>query len=99
MASMVYCHNGVCEHNLMVLDVRLVDAKDDHRLSSYPIIQSEVCSSLMRCDICQGWNAEYVTYMDVHAPRAPCNWCSNCFTKWHGCEPRNSKVQVLPIVY
>eukprot|EP01023_Acetabularia_acetabulum_P035294 TRINITY_DN33284_c0_g1_i1.p1 TRINITY_DN33284_c0_g1~~TRINITY_DN33284_c0_g1_i1.p1 ORF type:complete len:362 (+),score=17.95 TRINITY_DN33284_c0_g1_i1:797-1882(+) len=99
VGSMVYCHRGVCEHSLEVLDVRLIDKKDDRRLSVYPIVWSELGGARKHCDICGRINAEYVSYMDADAPREPCNWCTCCFISWYGCRPENSDAQVLPIVY
>lgn len=42
-AGYVFCHQGCCEHLLVVKDVRQIHADDPQDLAAYPVCIREVC--------------------------------------------------------
>uniref|UniRef100_A0A3Q2SY33 snRNA-activating protein complex subunit 3 n=1 Tax=Fundulus heteroclitus TaxID=8078 RepID=A0A3Q2SY33_FUNHE len=79
----LYCHQGDCEHPVIITDVRLVHKSDclDKRL--YPLLTHKNRSLSQKCAVCHVFIGRWYTTQDQFAPSDPCLFCDKCFRMLH----------------
>ncbi|KAK9806543.1 hypothetical protein WJX73_009403 [Symbiochloris irregularis] len=77
------CHQGCCEHQLAVSDVRRLHPHDPRERSDYPMVLYQAYSNRQLCDMCEKHAATKVTYDDIVAHKCPALWCALCYEKLH----------------
>ncbi|KAM4595026.1 snRNA-activating protein complex subunit 3 [Fundulus diaphanus] len=79
----LYCHQGDCEHPVIITDVRLVHKSDclDKRL--YPLLIHKNRSLSQKCAVCHVFIGRWYTTQDKFAPSDPCLFCDKCFRMLH----------------
>lgn len=86
-AAGVYCHQGGCEHLVVIQDVRAYDpAIDPQYISQYPFRVRNQGATLSRkrdCEACGLRGANKVTEGDRLVPHTPFFWCEECFRQMH----------------
>lgn len=78
----MFAHCGVCEHMLVVEDVRLKHALDPD-LSGQPVSLDTHVSPLQRCCICAARPSTKIVYGDRLAPSSPAFFCTCCYDDLH----------------
>ncbi|XP_032809075.2 snRNA-activating protein complex subunit 3 [Petromyzon marinus] len=79
----LYCHQGDCEHIIIVKDIRMVNPDDCQDRSLYPLLVSKHCFMSRKCLVCKIYTAKWVTNNDELAPEDPCFFCDVCFRMLH----------------
>ncbi|KAM6972841.1 snRNA-activating protein complex subunit 3 [Aplochiton taeniatus] len=79
----LYCHQGDCEHLVIITDIRLSHKDDclDKRL--YPLLTHKHRVVTKKCSVCHVYIGRWVTTNDKLAPKDPCLFCSKCFRTLH----------------
>ncbi|XP_017275851.1 snRNA-activating protein complex subunit 3 [Kryptolebias marmoratus] len=79
----LYCHQGDCEHLVIITDIRLVHKNDclDKRL--YPLLTHKHRSLTQKCTVCHVFIGRWLTANDEFAPSDPCLFCDQCFRMLH----------------
>lgn len=78
----LFCHQGNCEHIVVLNQARQNSELDPKSSRDYP---RQVFSSLElepMCRICDQ-AAERVTFDDLHAPEQSFLWCDQCYISFH----------------
>lgn len=83
VSEYVYCHQGGCEHVLIIADIRLPCKYDVMEREVYPATTFLKQHTLRRCGVCEDRNATVVTYDDIAAPTSPCFLCDSCMAALH----------------
>ncbi|KAK3286041.1 hypothetical protein CYMTET_6386 [Cymbomonas tetramitiformis] len=79
----VYCHQGMCEHRMVVEDVRRVHPEDARARCEYPLLVYQKALARRKCSVCELHPAQHVTRKDKLAPLSPCFFCDSCYRGLH----------------
>uniref|UniRef100_A0AAF6DMA8 snRNA-activating protein complex subunit 3 n=1 Tax=Bos taurus TaxID=9913 RepID=A0AAF6DMA8_BOVIN len=79
----LYCHQGDCEHVVVITDIRLVHHDDCLDKTLYPLIIKKHWLWTRKCFVCKMFTARWVTNNDSFAPQDPCFFCDVCFRMLH----------------
>ncbi|XP_067409214.1 snRNA-activating protein complex subunit 3 [Emydura macquarii macquarii] len=78
-----YCHQGDCEHIIIITDIRLVHQDDCLDRTLYPLLIKKHWLWTRKCFACKMYTARWVTNEDSLAPEDPCFFCDVCFRMLH----------------
>ncbi|XP_043746597.1 snRNA-activating protein complex subunit 3 isoform X2 [Cervus elaphus] len=79
----LYCHQGDCEHVVVITDIRLVHHDDCLDKTLYPLLIKKHWLWTRKCFVCKMFTARWVTNNDSFAPQDPCFFCDVCFRMLH----------------
>ncbi|XP_028349811.1 snRNA-activating protein complex subunit 3 isoform X2 [Physeter macrocephalus] len=79
----LYCHQGDCEHVVVITDIRLVHHNDCLDRTLYPLLIKKHWLWTRKCFVCKMYTARWVTNNDSFAPEDPCFFCDVCFRMLH----------------
>ncbi|KAG7333652.1 hypothetical protein KOW79_002059 [Hemibagrus wyckioides] len=79
----LYCHQGDCEHVLILTDVRLVHKDDCLDRKLYPLLTHKHRVVTRKCSVCHLYISRWITTKDALAPMDPCLYCDQCFRLLH----------------
>ncbi|CAG11464.1 unnamed protein product, partial [Tetraodon nigroviridis] len=79
----LYCHQGDCEHLVIITDIRLVHKSDCLDRKLYPLLTHKHRFSTQKCSACHLFIGRWVTTGDRFAPSDPCLFCDKCFRMLH----------------
>ncbi|XP_036095101.1 snRNA-activating protein complex subunit 3 isoform X3 [Rousettus aegyptiacus] len=79
----LYCHQGDCEHVVVITDIRLVHRDDCLDRTLYPLLTKKHWLWTRKCFVCKMYTARWVTNNDSFAPEDPCFFCDVCFRMLH----------------
>ncbi|XP_061626790.1 snRNA-activating protein complex subunit 3 [Phyllopteryx taeniolatus] len=79
----LYCHQGDCEHIVIITDVRLTHKDDCLDRKFYPLLTHKHRVSTQKCAVCYTFIARWCTTGDQFAPSHPCLFCDKCFRMLH----------------
>ncbi|XP_057490973.1 snRNA-activating protein complex subunit-like [Actinidia eriantha] len=79
----LYCHQGNCEHSVVIRDMRLIHPNDAQNWKVYPIVMFQLQERFKKCSVCKIYRAEKVTVDDKWAKKNPCYFCKNCYYLLH----------------
>ncbi|XP_070598644.1 snRNA-activating protein complex subunit 3 [Erythrolamprus reginae] len=78
-----YCHQGDCEHIVIITDIRLIHRDDCLDRSLYPLLTKKHWLWTKKCFVCKMYTARWVTNEDSLAPQEPTFFCDVCFQALH----------------
>ncbi|XP_061875138.1 snRNA-activating protein complex subunit 3 isoform X2 [Colius striatus] len=79
----LFCHQGNCEHIIIVTDIRLIHYDDCLDRNLYPLLIKKHWLCTRKCFVCKMYTARWVTNKDSLAPEDPCFFCDVCFRMLH----------------
>ncbi|KAM7394377.1 hypothetical protein PAMP_021184 [Pampus punctatissimus] len=79
----LYCHQGDCEHLVIITDVRLVHKNDCLDKKLYPLLTHKHRFLTQKCAVCHVFIGRWLTTNDQFAPSVPCLFCDKCFRMLH----------------
>ncbi|XP_054842756.1 snRNA-activating protein complex subunit 3 [Eublepharis macularius] len=79
----LYCHQGDCEHIVIITDIRLIHRDDCLDRSLYPLLTKKHWIWTKKCFVCKMYTARWVTNDDSLAPQDPSFFCDVCFQMLH----------------
>ncbi|KAM9587757.1 snRNA-activating protein complex subunit 3 isoform 3-T3 [Morphnus guianensis] len=79
----LFCHQGNCEHIIIITDVRLIHHDDCVDRNLYPLLIKKHWLCTRKCFVCKMYTARWVTNKDSLAPEDPCFFCDVCFRMLH----------------
>ncbi|XP_071768551.1 snRNA-activating protein complex subunit 3 [Centroberyx gerrardi] len=79
----LYCHQGDCEHLVIITDVRLSHKNDCLDRKLYPLLTHKHRVATRRCYVCHVFIGRWLTTNDRFAPSDPCLFCDKCFQMLH----------------
>jgi len=79
----LYCHQGNCEHILVINNVRLLTEADARNKNAYPFALFQAKIRRRKCRICDIYPAKWVTIGDFRSPENPCYYCQYCYRPLH----------------
>ncbi|XP_062850816.1 snRNA-activating protein complex subunit 3 [Trichomycterus rosablanca] len=79
----LYCHQGDCEHVLILIDVRLAHKDDCLDRKFYPLLTHKHRVVTRKCCVCHLYISRWITINDQMAPMDPCLYCDQCFRMLH----------------
>ncbi|KAM8771446.1 snRNA-activating protein complex subunit 3 [Acanthopagrus schlegelii] len=79
----LYCHQGDCEHLVIITDVRLAHKNDCLDKKLYPLLTHKHRVITKKCTICHVFIGRWFTTNDQFAPSDPCLFCDKCFRMLH----------------
>ncbi|XP_053227870.1 snRNA-activating protein complex subunit 3 isoform X3 [Podarcis raffonei] len=79
----LYCHQGDCEHIVIITDIRLIHRDDCLDRSLYPLLTKKHWLWTKKCFVCKMYTARWVTNDDSLAPEDPSFFCDVCFRMLH----------------
>ncbi|XP_063331305.1 snRNA-activating protein complex subunit 3 [Pelmatolapia mariae] len=79
----LYCHQGDCEHLVIITDVRLVHKNDCLDKNLYPLLTHKHRVLTQKCAVCHVFIGRWYTTNDQFAPSDPCLFCDKCFRMLH----------------
>lgn len=79
----LYCHQGNCEHIIIITDIRLIHHDDCLDRNLYPLLVKKHWLCTRKCFVCKMYTARWVTNRDTLAPEDPCFFCDVCFRMLH----------------
>ncbi|XP_066472758.1 snRNA-activating protein complex subunit 3 [Tiliqua scincoides] len=79
----LYCHQGDCEHLVIITDIRLIHRDDCLDRSFYPLLTKKHWLWTKKCFVCKMYTARWVTNNDSLAPQDPSFFCDVCFQMLH----------------
>ncbi|XP_071373392.1 snRNA-activating protein complex subunit 3 [Centroberyx affinis] len=79
----LYCHQGDCEHLVIITDVRLSHKNDCLDRKLYPLLTHKHRVTTRRCYVCHVFIGRWLTTNDRFAPSDPCLFCDKCFRMLH----------------
>ncbi|XP_028264580.1 snRNA-activating protein complex subunit 3 [Parambassis ranga] len=79
----LYCHQGDCEHLVIITDVRLVHKNDCLDKKLYPLLTHKHRIVIQKCAVCHLFISRWLTTNDQFAPSHPCLYCDKCFRMLH----------------
>ncbi|XP_059826114.1 snRNA-activating protein complex subunit 3 isoform X1 [Hypanus sabinus] len=79
----LYCHQGDCEHLVIITDIRVVHHDDCLDKTLYPCIIKKPWMWTRKCSVCKLFIVRWVTNNDSFAPQDPCFFCDTCFRMLH----------------
>ncbi|KAJ8388254.1 hypothetical protein AAFF_G00135150 [Aldrovandia affinis] len=79
----LYCHQGDCEHVVIITDIRMAHRDDclDHKL--FPLLTYKHRVMTRKCAVCHLYISRWITTNDSLAPMDPCMFCELCFRMLH----------------
>ncbi|XP_013863228.1 snRNA-activating protein complex subunit 3 isoform X2 [Austrofundulus limnaeus] len=95
----LYCHQGDCEHLVIITDVRLVHKNDCLDKKLYPLLTHKHRSLTQKCAICHVFIGRWYTTNDEFAPSDPCLFCEKCFLMLHYDHEGNKLGEFLAFPY
>ena len=73
-----YQHRGICQHDMIVTDIRLICYQDPQNYDDYPF-QIYACKSKRRlCEICEKFHAKFISVRDQVLGISYVYICENC---------------------
>ncbi|XP_027872066.1 snRNA-activating protein complex subunit 3 isoform X1 [Xiphophorus couchianus] len=79
----LYCHQGDCEHLVIITDVRLAHRSDCLDTDLYPLLTHKNRLVTQKCSVCHVFIGRWYTTRDQFAPSDPCLFCDKCFRMLH----------------
>ncbi|XP_029950230.1 snRNA-activating protein complex subunit 3 [Salarias fasciatus] len=79
----LYCHQGDCEHLVIITDVRLAHKDDCLDKELYPLLIHKHRILTQKCAVCHIFIGRWFTTNDHFAPSDPCVFCDKCFRMLH----------------
>ncbi|XP_070779614.1 snRNA-activating protein complex subunit 3 [Enoplosus armatus] len=79
----LYCHQGDCEHLVIITDVRLTHQNDCLDKKLYPLLTHKHRVITQKCAVCHVYIGRWFTTNDQFAPSDPCLFCDKCFRMLH----------------
>ncbi|XP_054875892.1 snRNA-activating protein complex subunit 3 [Poeciliopsis prolifica] len=79
----LYCHQGDCEHLVIITDVRLAHRSDCLDMDLYPLLTHKNRLVTQKCSVCHVFIGRWYTTRDQFAPSDPCLFCDKCFRMLH----------------
>ncbi|XP_044203034.1 snRNA-activating protein complex subunit 3 [Thunnus albacares] len=79
----LYCHQGDCEHLVIITDVRLAHKNDCLDKKLYPLLTHKHRVLTQKCSVCHVYIGRWITTNDQFAPSVPCLFCDKCFRMLH----------------
>ncbi|XP_076583508.1 snRNA-activating protein complex subunit 3 [Chaetodon auriga] len=79
----LYCHQGDCEHLVIITDVRLAHKNDCLDKKLYPLLMHKHRVATQKCAVCHVFIGRWFTTNDQFAPSDPCLFCDKCFRMLH----------------
>ncbi|XP_016890589.1 snRNA-activating protein complex subunit 3 isoform X2 [Cynoglossus semilaevis] len=79
----LYCHQGDCEHLVIITDVRLTHRDDCLDKKFYPLLIHKHRIATQKCAVCHIFIGRWFTKNDQFAPSDPCLFCEKCFRMLH----------------
>ncbi|XP_014905444.1 snRNA-activating protein complex subunit 3 [Poecilia latipinna] len=79
----LYCHQGDCEHLVIITDVRLAHRSDCLDTDLYPLLTHKNRLMTQKCSVCHVFIGRWYTTRDQFAPSDPCLFCDKCFRMLH----------------
>ncbi|XP_069545446.1 snRNA-activating protein complex subunit 3 [Brachyistius frenatus] len=79
----LYCHQGDCEHLVIITDIRLVHKNDCLDKKLYPLLMHKHRVLTQKCSVCHLFIGRWATTNDQFAPSDPCLFCNKCFRLLH----------------
>ncbi|XP_040892478.1 snRNA-activating protein complex subunit 3 [Toxotes jaculatrix] len=79
----LYCHQGDCEHLVIITDVRLIHKDDCLDKKLYPLLTHKHRVTTQKCAVCHVFIGRWFTTNDQVAPCDPCLFCDKCFRMLH----------------
>lgn len=79
----LYCHQGDCEHLVIITDIRLSHKDDCLDMRLYPLLTHKHRVVTQKCAVCHLYIGRWVTMNDQLAPKDPCLFCDMCFRMLH----------------
>ncbi|XP_064902243.1 snRNA-activating protein complex subunit 3 isoform X2 [Columba livia] len=79
----LFCHQGNCEHIIIITDIRLIHHDDCLDKNLYPVLIKKHWLCTRKCFVCKMYTARWVTNEDSLAPEDPCFFCDVCFRMLH----------------
>uniref|UniRef100_A0ABM5FS04 snRNA-activating protein complex subunit 3 n=1 Tax=Pogona vitticeps TaxID=103695 RepID=A0ABM5FS04_9SAUR len=79
----LYCHQGDCEHIVIITDIRLIHRDDCLDRGLYPLLTKKHWLWTKKCFVCKMYTARWVTNEDSLAPQDPSFFCDVCFQMLH----------------
>uniref|UniRef100_UPI0037E81E89 snRNA-activating protein complex subunit 3 n=1 Tax=Semicossyphus pulcher TaxID=241346 RepID=UPI0037E81E89 len=79
----LYCHQGDCEHLVIITDVRLTHKNDCLDKKLYPLLTHKDRVLTQKCAVCHVFIGRWFTTNDQFAPSDPCLFCDKCFRMLH----------------
>ncbi|XP_026870667.1 snRNA-activating protein complex subunit 3 [Electrophorus electricus] len=79
----LYCHQGDCEHVIILTDVRLMHRDDCLDRKFYPLLTHKHRVATRKCCVCHLYISRWITTNDALAPVDPCLYCDQCFRMFH----------------
>lgn len=92
-AVCTYSHRGICQHDLIVTDVRLINYKDPQSAEQYPF-QIFACKNKRRiCEVCEKLHAKFVSMKDQSIGVPYIYLCDECL------KSNSPSCEVFPYIY
>ncbi|KAK1392293.1 snRNA transcription factor [Heracleum sosnowskyi] len=82
-AEYLYCHQGDCQHTIVIRDMRLIHPEDIQDRCAYPVVTFQFKPRIRKCSVCQIFRAKLVTVDDKWAGENPCYFCDICYYMLH----------------
>ncbi|KAM9363715.1 snRNA-activating protein complex subunit 3 [Symphorus nematophorus] len=79
----LYCHQGDCEHLVIITDIRLAHENDCLDKKLYPLLTHKHRVATQKCAVCHVFIGRWFTTNDQFAPSDPCLFCDKCFRMLH----------------
>ncbi|KAI3352383.1 hypothetical protein L3Q82_005349 [Scortum barcoo] len=79
----LYCHQGDCEHLVIITDIRLTHKNDCLDKKLYPLVTHKHRVVTQKCAVCHVFIGRWFTTNDQFAPSDPCLFCDKCFRMLH----------------
>ncbi|KAL4640459.1 snRNA-activating protein complex subunit 3 [Arapaima gigas] len=79
----LYCHQGDCEHIVIITDIRMVHRDDCLDKNLYPLLTYKHRITTRKCSVCNVYISRWLTTKDQLAPSDPCLFCDVCFRTLH----------------
>ncbi|KAK5865610.1 hypothetical protein PBY51_019867 [Eleginops maclovinus] len=79
----LYCHQGDCEHLVIITDIRLTHKNDCLDKKLYPLLTHKHRVVTTKCAVCHIYIGRWLTTNDQFAPSNPCTFCEKCFRMLH----------------
>ncbi|XP_047220911.1 snRNA-activating protein complex subunit 3 isoform X2 [Girardinichthys multiradiatus] len=95
----LYCHQGDCEHLVIITDVRLVHKGDCLDRKLYPLLTHKNRVLTQKCAVCHVFISRWYTTRDQFAPSDPCLFCDKCFRMLHYDKEGNKLGEFLAYPY
>uniref|UniRef100_A0A7N0UJD0 snRNA-activating protein complex subunit n=1 Tax=Kalanchoe fedtschenkoi TaxID=63787 RepID=A0A7N0UJD0_KALFE len=82
-AGYLYCHQGECQHTIVIRDMRLLHPDDVQNRAAYPILTFQLKPRFQKCAVCKIFKATKMTVDDKWAQDNPCYFCNQCYDLLH----------------